>query len=145
MKIVTRFISDDGTEHHNETSCLKHDLLIVWVEKEMTQLGEKLNDANFQAGDGYIQHSVRTVLNVRASICKKAQEYSDHHWLQSTIDKGFGVDVGWAGRIISEIGGPLYKAWGRISCIDCYGREWGQMFFCINTDKAKIHCIKLSS
>ena len=38
----------------------------------------------FTNGGGFIQQNIQTVLKVRENLCKIAQSYSDHKWLQET-------------------------------------------------------------
>ncbi len=143
MKTITKFVADDGSEHQDAAACIKRDELVAAVRGIMLLLGDLPKDdhSNFANGGGYIQHNPATVLAVRKALCEEAKAYTSHRWVQETIDGGWSVSAGWAGRMLGEIGGPLERAWNRIMCITKDGREYGQPYYALHPHESTRGCI----
>lgn len=140
MKIITKFVADDGTEFPEEAKAEAHDKLIKRVELVMRPMGKIIEDYNcdFSNGSGYIQHDISTVFDVRVALLEIANSIYHHKWLLDAKSH-----PSWAGRIISECcPNVVYGAWPRICCVDVKGREWGQPFFALNPDKGTQKCLK---
>jgi hypothetical protein len=46
------------------------------------------------------------------------------------------IDLSYVGRLISDYNiGPLNSAWYRLQCIDKEGKEFGQPYFAIESNK----------
>ena len=138
MKLITKYKAFDNSEFMDEGRCIEHESNCKQADLIISKLPEKPGSCDFSNGDGYIQHDYNTILNVRNKFLEFCKRYSDHKWIQETIDKGFDVDPSWAGRIIGECA-PSYisRMWYRFSCIDNNQREWGQPYYANNPDQAK--------
>lgn len=128
---ITRYISDDGNTFYDEVSCRKHELLLAEVGAIMARLPSLPDneDYKFGNGGGYIQHDVETFMSVRRQLLELANTIEPHKWFTDAIEKGLDVHASWPGRLISDMGGPLNKAWYRIMCVDKLFREWGQPYY----------------
>ena len=127
MKIIQKFQSDDGREFHSENDCKKYEALIITVDKIMSILRPVPRSEDF---DGYVQQNIAEFKQVKFQLLEKMKEYSNHKWIQQTIDDDT-VHFGWVARIIDEDRdiSPLSDAWWRLSCVDKSYREWNQVYF----------------
>lgn len=142
MENITKYKAEDGHEFTLKADCIKHEELCEEVKLTMARLSEKPSSCNFANGDGFILQNEDTFIKVRESILKIGQRYTDHKWLQESIDKGLEVDPSWAGRIIGECcPDVIYKAWYRISCTTNDFKEFGQPYYRANPDQAKDICL----
>ena len=138
MEQITKFKADDGREFYSSNDCLDYENLCNETKKTLLILGEKPEECGFTNGGGYLQHLPESVMTVKRWILEKSKGYTDHKWIQQTLDDMDGIDPSWAGRIIGETcPDPLYRAWNRISCIDSKFREWGQPYYRNNPEEAK--------
>lgn len=136
MEIITKYKADDGVEFLDLIDCELHETNCQLAETIMKVFPPKPGSRDFSNGGGYLQHDVDVLLKTRNRFLEFVKRYSDHKWIQESIDKGLEVDPSWAGRIIGECApNTIYKHWYRFSCIDKYSREWGQPYYAINPDK----------
>lgn len=139
MKAITKYLAEDGSEHATEDKAKERELLCAEVAEIMASLQPipKLTGCGFENGGGYIQHYPSKIDPARRAILKAAQRYTDHKWLQQTIDKPGEVHPSYAGRIIGECcPAPLYQAWHRFECMDKSLREWGQPYYAAHPEQA---------
>lgn len=138
MKIINKYVANDGREFNTERHCLAHEKVLIKIENAHKLLGKRSverheDSCDFANGGGYIQHTKKEVLNFKKAIvelCKK--EFKDKVFrlpLKEIHPGGFG------GRIIDESSSPLRESWSRLFCIDEYNREWGQPFYALNPTK----------
>ena len=133
MKVITKYVSNDNIEFLNENDCVEHERNMEIVEYIMMKLPLIPDSCNFSNGHGYIQHNESDLLNVRNEFLEFFKRYSDHKWIQQTIDGGFESHSSWAGRIIGECGyHSISKHWYRFGCIDSQFREWGQPYYAMD-------------
>ncbi len=138
MKTIIKYKAFDGLEFFDDVECELHETNCNLADSIMKALPEKIDSCDFSNGSGFIQHEKETLLKVRNRFLDFAKRYSDHKFIQQTIDKGFEADASWAGRIISECApNTIYKHWSRFSCIDKSYREWGQAYFASNPKEGK--------
>jgi hypothetical protein len=138
MKTITKYIADDGMEFINATDCAEHEHNLGLALGIMSLLPKRPESCDFSNGNGYIQHDKDRLLSVRNDFLEFCKRYSDHKWIQETIDKGFDAHPSWAGRILSEcLPRSIYKHWHRLSCIDNQFREWGQPYYADHPEQAK--------
>ena len=137
MEAITKFKAFDGLEFFDAVDCELHETNCNLADSIMKALPEKPESCDFSNGSGFIQHKKETLLTVRNRFLEFTKRYSDHKFIQQTIDKGFDADASWAGRIIGECApNTIYNHWSRFSCIDKSFREWGQPFFAKNPEEA---------
>ena len=123
MEAVTKFKSHDGIVFDTTTQCIDHEKLVGDVNYIMGRLIERPEDIDldYSNGQGYIQQNIEVSASVRIDILELCKKYTNHKWIQQTIDNS-SVDSSWAGRIIGELNKPpLQSAWYRFSCIDELG------------------------
>jgi len=140
MKEIAKYKSEDGEEFIIKRECLQHEANCQEIYSIMQQLPERFtdNDCSYANGMGYIQHERENILKVRNQVLEFFKRYTDHKWIQETIDKGFEADSSWAGRVIEEVAPrTIYKHWYRFGCIDSDIREWGQPYYANNTPKGE--------
>lgn len=140
MKKITKYVADDGSEFNSLDECEKYELHCKHVSDVMKGLGEtpELPGCGFSNGDGYLQHEEKTFMDVRTKLLEIAKQFTDHKWIQQTIDKGLDAHPSYAGRIIDECTtSPLRRAWYRIMCVDTKFREWGQPYYANYPEQAK--------
>ena len=139
MEIITKYKAVDGKEFNREIECIKYESLIETVKKIMNVLSPVPKDDNcsFGNGHGYLQHDSEVVWGAKYQILELLKGYTDHKWLQDTIDNE-NTHPSYVGRIIDELNlSPINSAWYRFSCIDKDNREWGQPFYANNPDKGE--------
>ena len=138
MKTVMKFKADDGAEFVSEIECVEYEKLCAEIAGVMGVLPPKPDSpgCRFENGGGYIQHDPATVTAVRASLLRIAQRLNPHDWFVNSIEDKT-IHSSWAGRLISEMSAPLYRAWHRISCTDSQFREWGQPYYEAHPNEAK--------
>ena len=137
MKAITKYIAYDGREFTNEAECVTHEYNVDLAKNIMVALGDKPDGCDFANGHGYIRHYSPTANRARRDYLEFCKRYSDHKWIQQSIDDA-SIDTSWAGRIIGECAPPSISAmWNRFSCIDSEGREWGQAYYAANPEKGE--------
>lgn len=138
MKIIQKYVADDEREFTSQNECAEHEQNIELANKIMANLDKSPDSCDFKNGGGYVQHDSADLLLVRTEFLKFCQRYTDHKWIQDTIDRGYDVHPSYAGRILSEcLPDYIYKHWHRFMCIDHSAREWGQPYFANNPDDAQ--------
>jgi len=137
MKTITKYKAIDGKEFSDRDECVSYELLICRVDDIMSALPPKPvdDDCSFSGGEGFLQHDKSILRKVQLQLLEIMKEYTDHKWIQQTIDDE-NIDPSWVARIIGEYSlHPLNNAWYRFSCIDNLSREWGQPYFANNPEK----------
>lgn len=115
MKLITKYVANDGVEFSTESACEKHERLLIKVHEVHKLLGKRAKDVgcNFTNGSGYIQHTKEEVY--------KFKEATD------TMYEKYGY----------RSSSPLNTLSNRLACIDSNDREWGQPYYALNHDKGK--------
>jgi hypothetical protein len=134
---ITKYKAVDGTEFYKEAECIKYEALIDEIDNVMRKLNPipEMKDCDFANGHGFVQQAKAAFLIVKIDILNIAKRYTDHDWIQQTVDSD-SVSLSYAGRIIDEMPRPLPRAWTRLMCIDKDYREWGQPYFALNPGEA---------
>lgn len=136
MREITKYKAEDDSEFTSKESCLDHEVNCDVAASTMRHLDKNPSDSAFSNGSGYIQHDPSKVITVRNLFLEFSKRYTDHNWIQQTID-GEDIHISYADRILGEVlPASIYRHWSRFSCIDDLGREWGQPFYANNPDKA---------
>jgi len=137
MEIITKYRANDGSEWDSEVKAAKRELLIAEVNAVMSLLPPVPTEPNWK---GYIRHDKQTIRTVRQGlffidnregILKwwYDQQKTDH----GKTDKDFlECHPSWQCRMLDGSHRPLERAYGRLCCIDEYGREWNQPYFARN-------------
>ena len=143
MKVITKYQAFDGVEFLDSGKCEAHESNCTISDGIFSLLPATPDSCDFTNGGGYIQHVESDLLKVRNKFLEFVKRYSDHKWIQETIDNGFDVHPSYAGRIIDECTPQsISKLWYRFMCIDSNFREWGQPYYATNPEKAE--CKKLN-
>ena len=138
METITKYKAFDGKEFTDVEHCTEHEANCAEATRIMRLLPERPDSCNFTNGSGFLRHDKKIFLAARKNFCEFAKRYTDHKWLQDTIDRGLEVDASWAGRIIGETApSSIAKHWHRFMCTDAELREWGQAYYAIHPEKAK--------
>ena len=113
-------------------------------------------DCSFSNGKGYIQQDIELVNKLKEELHTKATKFindksieyiNSENWLQfHTIEerplaiekaKNTTYNKNFIGRYLDGMNLDLYKIWSRLQNIDELGREWGQMYYRLNPEKAQ--------
>ena len=138
MEVITKYKAYDDVEFLSAEECEKHESNCKGIRKIMSVLPTKPESCDFSNGSGFLQHDKKILIDARRKFCEFAKRYTDHQWLQQTIDGGLEMDSSWAGRIISECcPNSISKEWYRFQCIDSELREWGQQYYSAHPEAAK--------
>lgn len=138
MEAITKYKAFDGLEFNDADACAEHEANCKEADQIMSQLPAHPDTCAFSNGGGYLQHDKDLLLKVRNQFCEFAKRYTDHKWIQQTIDKGFEAHASWVDRLIGETAPrSISKHWYRFMCIDSEFREWGQPYFTKNPNKAE--------
>lgn len=132
MRVVTRYQANDGTEFHAGDAAARHDALIVECADAIAPLGPRFD--GFSGGNGYVQHDLDAFVEAkRALLALLARAYPSHGY--DKLDAKDVHPMSSVGRMASEAGGPLAKAWGRLGCIDAAAREWEQPYYALHPEQ----------
>jgi len=127
MKIVNRYVSDDGFEFVDQKSCEKHERLVRQVNAIMSGINsrEKLYE------DQYLQHYrysfMKTKGDIFAALCYEVPDLHVTSSMISSIEIPYHI-----GRTACDLGGPINSAIYRFQCVDENLREWEQPYFAAN-------------
>ena len=133
MKVITKYKAYDGVEFTDEKLCHEHERNCDTASNIMVSLPENPDSCDFSNGSGYLQHEAGLLLSVRNEFLEFTKRYTDHKWIQETIDKGFDAHASYESRILGEVlPNSIHKHWYRFSCIDSECREWGQPCYANN-------------
>ncbi len=140
MKTITKYIADDGTEFRDELKCLEHEALCSEIADVMSVLPRRPDNdgCRFANGGGYIQHEAGTLMTVRDRLLRIAQRFTKDPSIQKELD-GRAVHESHVQYAINAMCPKvLIDAYNRISYTDPWtAREYGQMYFRNNPDKAE--------
>lgn len=124
---ITKFQASDGRQFNTETECQLYEDQVLYLKRIIAFMGESVGDCEFQNGEGYIQHDIEKIKQAR----KEFTILANHK-------HGTSYGFGFIGRVLDDSGDDLfYSAWGRLSCVDANGREWGQAFYANNPTEGK--------
>lgn len=143
MRVVQKFVADDGLEFADEAKCVKYEAMCKQVTEIMATLAPipDLPSSDFVNGAGYIQHHPATAKAARAALLTIANTVWPHTWFEQSIADD-SVHSSWAGRLISEMNEKcLRHAWARFDCMTSDFREYGQPYFANNPDRAQNICL----
>lgn len=141
MKQITKYQANDGSEWNDESKAIAREELIRIVDAAMAPLGSV--PADVESGKGWLQHNLETV-NVAKDrildICRE-QGMSEYPAFKCRGRDCHPQSI--IGRILSEVGGPLWNAWHRFGKIDTLGREHQQPYFAYtNGPDADHYCVE---
>lgn len=126
MRTVTIYEADDGSRWDQESDAACRDELVAKVKEIMAPLGERHaepGDSDYENGSGYVQHDPDVVASIRPRFSEL--------WMAT-----YGDDV-------ADRPNLMWAARYRLSCIDVYGREWGQPYYANHPHQAKsLHLIE---
>lgn len=131
MKTITKYVASDGKEFDLKERCRKYEDMIERVNQILSKIRRRPEDVNFLNGRGYIQHDIATLSEIKENILKEIVRYTGDNSLM-------GKNPSFINRILGDSGYPfLSETWFRFMCIDDFGREWGQMYFCLHPEKGE--------
>lgn len=135
MKLITKYVANDGYEFNTEKHCLAHENLLLKIEDVHKLLGSRAKDVGceFSNGAGYIQHTKNEVFNFKKALVALCKSRVRDDVFKLPLDKIYPGGI--ASRILSETNPRLYQVWSRLCCIDEYNREWGQPYYALNPTK----------
>ena len=138
MKLIIKYVAENGLEFFTKKECIKQDNLIIQVEDIMKQILPVTNNIDFDNGEYFIQQNLLKVKKVKFEILTLVKQYVDHHWIEQTLNDE-KIYSSYVARLISEYTElqPLYLAWNRISNIDNFGREWGQQYYVLHPEESE--------
>ncbi len=145
MKKITKYLATDGTEFGTKAKCKERDNLINICNGLVSLLPQlPTNDGcEFVNGNGYIQHDKDIFESFRECILTLANSFIDHKWIKEAL-AGVEMHPSFIGKVLYESDHfTLYLAWNRVVNTDKLYREFGQMYFALNPERAKLHRINL--
>ena len=137
MELIIKFKAKDGVEFSNESDCLAYEDQCGDIDAIIAILPEKPDTCDFSNGGGYVQHSMENFMKARNAYLEYVKIYTDHDYIQQTIDKGLDVHPSWVARISEFFPGYVAKKWHRFQCVDDQLREWGQPYYANNPEDAE--------
>ena len=143
MEKIAKYKANDGSLFDSEEDCMAHENNCAAAARIMQAIPDKPKGCDFSNGSGFIQHSSGGLLLARTALLELIKEkYTQHKWIQQSIDKGWDAHSSYAGRIIDECcPNSISKHWYRFMCIDDQYREWGQPYYANNPLDAKQVCL----
>ena len=142
METIIKYKTKDNREFSDKTEADNHEILIGKVEQVMKPLGTVPKDV--RDGKGWLQHRIEIVNTAKDQILDLCREQG--------LDKQYSVfsnqgrechPLSIIGRILSDIGGPISRAWARFGRIDELGREHQQQYYAYTNGPADYHvCIE---
>ena len=136
MRVVTKFKATDGVEFTTESDCLAYEDACGDIDTILGMLPEKPDTCDFSNGSGYIQHSMDNFMKARNAYLEYVKIYTDHKWIQQSIDQGLDAHPSWVARISECFPGYIAKKWHRFQCVDNQLREWGQPYYANHPEDA---------
>lgn len=140
MKEVTRYQSNDGKIWEDAMNAQKRDNQIELTKIAMKPLDTGSLDINNSNSRGYIIHKMENIRTTKKSLIELSKSNLPEGWLENSSVTPMDIHPSYFARFIDN-DGPLSRAWSRMCCIDDEGKEYGQMFYAINPDKADGGCI----
>jgi hypothetical protein len=129
MKIITRYIADDGREFNSGTDCKQYEDECEEVNKIMNRLKPVPDDIGFVNGMGYRKQEPFEVRHVTEKLIQLAAKKFNRPELASS-------HISHAHRVADDADHKtLCRALNRLQCIDNQSREWGQQYFARNPEK----------
>lgn len=126
MKTITKYQATDGSEWLNMVDCARRDLLDMKVKTLESELGPAVKEGRRKI-DPAVFARVKTDT---VDICRK-------EWPTEPVFQHDAAEIhpmSYAGRFLSEVGGPLNRLWWRFSCINGEW-EYEQPYYALNPDK----------
>lgn len=134
MEVITKFKANDGVEFVAESDCLAYEDACGDIDVIIGMLPEKPDTCEFSNGSGYIQHSMDNFMKARNAYLEYVKIYTDHKWIQQSIDQGLDAHPSWVARISECFPDYIAKKWYRFQCVDNQLREWGQPYYANNPE-----------
>lgn len=131
MKAIFKYVSDDGLEFFNKKECLFHEEKYKQAKAIIDKLKPIPDTLEFKNGGFFIPQDMIKVLEVRKEFLEFIQlNYTQHQLIQDTIDNPLTTHLSWASHIIDEtVPYTIYSLWGRFTCINNKGEEWGSSYY----------------
>ena len=120
---VTKYRATDGSEWATVVECIKRDELDAKVSRLESRLGPRVDRGRRAIDPMFVAGIKREVV----SLCR-------HYHPTQEIFHNLADDIhpfSYAGRFLSEVGGPLNRIWRRFMCMDS-AWEYEQPFFALN-------------
>lgn len=126
----TKYRSSDGKLWDSEEAAIKRDALCDEIAVAMMPLG---NQPDLGHGK-WIQHTREDLFQARRNLWEIVKDHygrSYPKWLEANADDVHPFSV--VGRVLSDCGGPLDDAWGRLRrCNFENCREYDQAYYAMN-------------
>lgn len=140
MKAIEMYQSDDGKKFVSKADCLLHEKICKERDSVLNELFKVPEEINFTNGDGYVQYDLHWINNLKLKYLKLIEVNTEWAELKKAINaqRGNLYAFGILGRYLDDGNSEFYSGYCRLfGNIDEQGREWGQMYFRLNPDKAK--------
>lgn len=139
MKLVERYVAEDGTEFSTEAKCMVYENKLRKANDIMSNLKPLPKDSHcdFANGDGYIQQDIDRAKVCAEAILELVKSCTGEEIYDKAKGKAFECRYGIIGRYLCDNEHPANSAWCRLGCIDNNGKEWGQAYFAVNPGKGK--------
>lgn len=120
MRVIQKYVADDGEEFYKECDAIAYESIIGKINSVMQTLKPTPNIDKFYNEGGYVQQNRVVVIEARKALSEIINQYFDL------------VGVSLDGNLPEVIN----KAVIRLDCIDVLGREYGQLFFRTHPNQA---------
>lgn len=136
VRAITRYVSFDNVEWNTSQEATSRDLLITWMKPFDALLGPKVESSTRRRIDPAMLIKVKTAVVEKCRQLYPGERIFKHDPME--IHPG-----SYAGRFLSDVGGPLNEIWWRFSCIDANGWMYDQPFFANNPSEFSGKSIEL--
>jgi hypothetical protein len=128
--IIRQFEALDGSKFSTEEKCIDYEKilsLVIRLIKDLLPIPE--HDMSFLNGGCYVQQNIQVIENAKYNLT----EYGN-----KILKINPPASFAWIGRYFDDSNNRvLYHAWNRLSNCDQLGREWGQGYYAIHSEKGK--------
>lgn len=129
MRTVTKYQANDGSEWDTVEQCEDHERLLERIEAINAILSDHPVDGNDDVG---VQHDPMKVALFVTQLKELAAEECPQY-AKEIILATSGNSIG--GRILNDGNSPAWRLWYRWMCIDRNGREFGQPYYALQSNK----------
>lgn len=130
MKTIVKYVATDGSEWDSQIKCTNRDLLDMQVRTLEKELGPSVH------GSGQRRKiDAAAVARLKADVVDLCRR----QFPGEAIFKHDAAEIhpfSYAGRFLSEVGGPLNRIWHRFMCMNSEW-EYEQPFFALNPSEFK--------
>lgn len=136
MKVITKYVADDGSEWLDPVKAAKRDVLTLQCSLAISPLGEEPKGLDAWK---FKQHSKEDFERAKSNILKIIRAEKDFPSLIGVKDEDVYSGAGGGLHMVLDGDDPICNAWKRFSCISMKTyREYNQPYYACNEDRAPL-------